>query len=266
MTNVLWRLENEPRLFVAMFIERHGNGDRIFFCLHGWSGDHTTFAPLANYLPEGVALYCVDLPGCGRSRPPREWRLEELTCEIAAEISRLDSHSVTVIGNCSGAILALSAMPLIAERVDRLILIDPFAFAPWYFKLFVATPVGKYAYLSTFANPIGRRITNLWLRRHRTRATDLTVSFRDVDHEVSYQYLRMLCAIEGIERFAWIERPVDIICGARTFGAIKRSVGMWRDLWPRARVFELEGVGHLPIVEATEELGRIIFHNHDRRT
>ncbi|HKQ77640.1 MAG TPA: alpha/beta fold hydrolase [Blastocatellia bacterium] len=244
---------------MAMFVERYGKGDRIFFGLHGWSGDHTTFAPLANYLPADASLYCADLPGCGRSQPPLEWRLEELASEIADEISNLDSPSVTVIGNCSGAILALAAMPRIAERVNRLILIDPFAFAPWYFKLFVATPVGKYAYYSTFANPVGRWITNLSLRRHRTGESDLTVSFRAVDHNASYHYLRMLCAIDGIERFAWIRRPIDIVCGERTFGAIKRSVGMWRAVWPHARLFELEGAGHLPIDEATEDLSRIVF-------
>jgi pimeloyl-ACP methyl ester carboxylesterase len=244
---------------MAMFVERYGGGDRIFFGLHGWGGDHTTFAPLVNYLPADAALYCADLPGCGRSQPPREWRLEELASEIAAEISKLDSQSVTVIGNCSGAILALAAMPRIAERVNRLILIDPFAFAPWYFKLFVATPIGKYAYYSTFANPVGRWITNLSLRRRRTGASDLTVSFRVVDHSASYHYLRMLCAIDGIERFAWIQSPIDIVYGERTFGAIKRSVGMWQGVWPHARVFELEGAGHLPIEEATEDLSRIVF-------
>jgi pimeloyl-ACP methyl ester carboxylesterase len=70
----------------------------------------------------------------------------------------------------------------------------------------------------------------------------------------------MLCAIDGIERFAWIESPVDIISGGRTFGAIKRSIGMWRSLLPQARVFELEGAGHLPIEEATEEMSRIVFN------
>jgi pimeloyl-ACP methyl ester carboxylesterase len=242
-----------------MFVERYGQGDRTFFGLHGWSGDHTTFAPLANYLPADAALYSADLPGCGRSQPPREWSLEELTNEIAAEINKLNSPATTIIGNCSGAILALAAMPLIAERVDRLVLIDPFAYAPWYFKVFVATPIGKYAYYSTFANPIGRWITNLSLRRHRTEATDLTGAFRAVDHRASYQYLRILLALDEIERFAWIRRPIDIVCGERTFGAIKRSIGMWRTVWPHAMVFEIEGAGHLPIEETTEDLCKIVF-------
>ena len=244
---------------MTMFVERYGSGDRIYFGLHGWSGDHTTFAPLLDYLPTDVTFYCADLPGCGRSPAPGEWRLDELALEIAAEISKLNSLSVTLIGNCSGAILALAAMPRIAERVNRLILIDPFAFAPWYFKLFVATPIGKYAYYSTFANPLGRWITNLSLRRHRTESSDLTVSFREVDHSASYEYLRILCSIDGIERFAWIRHPIDIVCGERTFGAIKRSIDMWRGVWPQARVFELQDAGHLPIEEATENLSRIVF-------
>jgi len=246
-------------MFVAMFVERYGQGDRVFFGLHGWSGDHTTFAPLVNYLPPDATLYSADLPGFGRSQPPREWRLEELTNEIAAAISELGSQSITVIGNCSGAILALAAMPRISERVNRLILIDPFAFAPWYFKLFAATSIGKYAYYSTFANPVGRWITNLSLKRHRTGEADLTSSFRAVDHGASYRYLRMLCAIDGIAGFAWIQHPIDIVCGERTFNAIKRSVARWRGIWPQARVFEIEGAGHLPIEEATEDLSRIIF-------
>ena len=69
----------------------------------------------------------------------------------------------------------------------------------------------------------------------------------------------MLCAIDGIEEIGMDLSPIDIICGERTFGAIKKSVGMWRGVWPNARVFELEGAGHLPIEEATEDLSRIVF-------
>jgi pimeloyl-ACP methyl ester carboxylesterase len=242
-----------------MFIERYGNGNRTFFGLHGWSGDHTTFAPLAPYVPPDVTLYSVDLPGCGRTPRPNEWRLEELTKEIDSQIKTLRSRSITLIGNCSGAILALATMRRVSEMVDRLVLIDPFAYVPWYFKVFVAAPIGKYAYYSTFANPIGRWITNLSLKRHRTESTDLTSAFQSVDHEAAYQYLRMLCGAGRIESLAWIRGPIDIVCGERTFSAIKRSVGMWRGVWPQARVFELAGAGHLPIEEATEALGRIVF-------
>jgi pimeloyl-ACP methyl ester carboxylesterase len=242
-----------------VFVKRDGEGPRLFFGLHGWSGDHRTFAPLVRYLPPDAALLSVDLPGCGQSSPPREWDLDGIAGEIAAEIEKLKGQRVTIIGNCSGAILGLIALPLVAEKIERLVLIDPFAYAPWYFRLFVSTPVGEYAYYSTFANPVGRWITNLSLKYHRAEGTDLTASFRAVDHEVSYRYLKLLTEINDVGRFAGVGHPIDIVYGERTFGAVKKSTAIWQSLWPQSRAFELRGAGHLPIEEAAEELSRIVF-------
>lgn len=245
----------------AMFTKRYGQGERIFFGLHGWSGDHSTFAPLARFLPSDAMIVSPDLPGYGQSRPPHEWTLEALAEELTGEIEKLDAP-VTLLGNCSGALLGLSAMelrPRLAERINRMVMIDPFAYLPMYFKLFVTPPFGKYAYLSTFANPVGRWITNLSLKSHRTEETDLTGAFRRVDHQVSYRYLELLTGIDGIQRWAGLHKPVDIVFGERSFGAIKKSVGIWKGIWPQARAFELAGAGHLPILEATEALSRIVF-------
>ncbi|HEY8461256.1 MAG TPA: alpha/beta fold hydrolase, partial [Blastocatellia bacterium] len=119
-----------------MHVERYGSGSQVYFGLHGWSGDHATFAPLAAYLPAGVALYSADLPGYGRSPAPRRWELAEITDEITRAIAAIDSR-VAVIGNCSGAVFALLAAESLKGRVERLILIDPFAYLPLYFKIFL---------------------------------------------------------------------------------------------------------------------------------
>ena len=96
-----------------MFVTRDGEGSEVCFGLHGWSGTHTTFAPLVPHLPPGAALYSVDLPGYGQSLPPRRWDLAGLTDEIGAAIAGLGAEALTLIGNCSGALLGLLA----AERV-----------------------------------------------------------------------------------------------------------------------------------------------------
>lgn len=241
-----------------MRVECYGSGSRVYFGLHGWSGDHTTFAPLTRYLPAGVALYSVDLPGYGCSPVPRHWELAEITDEIARTIAAVDSP-VTVIGNCSGAIFALLAAERLPRRIERLILIDPFAYLPWYFKIFLHKHVGRYAYYSTFANPVGRWLTNLSLSKHRAADTNLTESFVSVSHDVAYRYLTLLSELNDIARFGRLRLPVDLIYGARTFGAIKESIALWRGVWPHARCHELAGAGHLPIQEATGQLGEIVF-------
>ncbi|HZN10168.1 MAG TPA: alpha/beta fold hydrolase [Blastocatellia bacterium] len=249
-----------------MFVKRDGEGSEVCFGLHGWSGTHTTFAPLVPHLPPGVALYSVDLPGYGQSPPPRRWDLAGLTDEIAATIEGFGAEAVTLIGNCSGALLGLLAAERVSGRIKRLVLIDPFAYLPWYFKVFVAPGLGRYAYYSTFANPVGRWITNQSLTNHRAAKTDLTESFHRVDHAASYRYLRLLAGIEGIEQFAGLRQPIDLVYGARTFGAVKESVARWRGIWPQARSWELAEAGHLPIVEAPAALSRILFPAASLRT
>ena len=246
-----------------MQVERYGAGLEVCLGLHGWGGDHRTFTPIAAQLPSSASLYSADLPGCGRSPAPRDWKAMTIVDEIIATIEAIGADRITLIGNCSGANLALLAAAKIGPRVGRLVLIDMFAFMPRYFRLFTNKNFGRYAYYSTFANPAGRWVGNQSLRGHRTTETDLTSSFVAIDHKVAYQYLLMLSQIEGLEQFRDLKMPIDIVYGERTFGAVKRSVSQWLALWPHARTWELKGAGHLPIEEATEQLSRIIFDEEE---
>ena len=123
---------------------------------------------------------------------------------------------------CTGAIAAIFAAGNLKPRLTRLILIDPFAYVPWYFNVFLNGKWGWYA--STFANPVGRWLTNTTLRNKRTSETDLTDSFATIDHSVTYGYLKLFAGIEDIDQFKSIDVPVDIAFGERTFGAIKASL------------------------------------------
>ncbi len=246
-----------------MHVERYGEGPEVYLGLHGWGGDHRTFAPLATHLPATVSLYSADLPGCGQSPPPRDWEAATIAQEIIAAIQAIGAERITLIGNCSGANLALMAAMKLGSRIRRLVLIDMFAYMPRYFRLFTNPNYGRYAYYSTFANPVGRWVSNQSLRGHRTANTDLTSSFGTVDHNVAYQYLLMLGEIGGPEQFSDLTMPIEIVYGERTFGAVRRSVPQWRAVWPQSQAVELKGAGHLPIEEATEQLALVIFDDKE---
>lgn len=249
-----------------MYVKRYGSGEQLYFGLHGWSGDHRTFAPLAAHLPQRASLYSADLPGCGASPAKGVLTLDSITNEIAEAVHNIvPPHGrITLIGNCSGAILGLLVAQHIEAKLERLVLIDPFAYWPWYFRVFVAGSFGRHAYRTTFATSFGRWLTNQSLRGHRTAETDLTNSFSRIDHDVAQRYLALLSEVEGIERFAGLQRvPVDIVYGERTFGAVKKSIAMWQGIWPQARARELKGAGHLPILEATKSLSEIIFEGNE---
>lgn len=254
-----------------MFTKVYGTGERAFFGIHGWSGTHETFAPLLPHLPADARLISIDLPGHGRSPwiegagKRQRFDLAQLSGLIAAEMESVEAPTFTLVGNCSGGLFGLAAIehsPALLDRVERIVLIDPFAFVPWYFGIFMVPVAGRIFYQSTFANPLGRWLTNLSLRGKRAAETDLTHSFARVDHGASYRYLQLLTGIGSIERWARIEIETDIVHGARTFGAIRESIGRWRSLWPHIRIHELPAAGHLPILESPAELGELLFDYH----
>lgn len=240
-----------------MKVKRFGMGERFFFGLHGWSGDWRTFQPLVKDLPADVSLFSVDLPGCGASAQPREWTADAIAEEIAEEIINL-GRPVTVVGSCSGAIFGLQTALLIQNRIERVVMIDAFAFWPSYFKIFLHPVIGRRVYFTTFANPLGRWFTNLSLRSKRKRSTNLTDGFDAVDHETTYRYLHVLDGIDPL-RFGQLSIPIDVLYGEKSFAAVQRSAKVFEDLCPAARSTRLAGAGHLPLLEATEQIRQILF-------
>ncbi|HEX7317244.1 MAG TPA: alpha/beta hydrolase [Pyrinomonadaceae bacterium] len=242
-----------------MFVERHGQGVEVYFALHGWGGDRRTFAPLAPFVPEDASLYAADLPGCGDSDAPREWTVDAVVEEIVEAVREIEATDVTLVGNCGGAVFALLAARELRGLVKGVSMIDPFAYLPRYFKLFNAGEFGRRAYEATFANPVGRWLTNQSLRGRRAGAGDLTASFAAVDHEAARRYLALYEEVGGVEVFRGFDAPVEIAYGERTFGAVKRSLALWREVLPHACVRELKGAGHQPFAEAPAQVAEVIF-------
>jgi pimeloyl-ACP methyl ester carboxylesterase len=247
-----------------MYFFRRGKGDWGIVGFHGWSGDHHTFDPLLDQIPEGYAFYALDLPGCGKSGLPQEWEMRSLAREVALELIGLNRQGLTLVGSCSGAIMtAFVARELIQmekkDWVRRLVMIDPFAFCPWYFQLFLIPVMGPLMYATAFANPVGRGITNLFLWDKRAGHTHLTRDFAGVNHWVVWKYLKMLSECGRPAQFRGLDLPVDIVYGEKTFSAVRKSVLEWREALPQSRIAKLKEVGHLPISEGTKQVAEVVF-------
>lgn len=242
-----------------MNFERYGQGERVYIGLHGWGNDRRVFAPLAAHVPAHASFYCADLPGCGNSAPPRVWSVEAVTSEVLETIRSLKAGRVTIVGHCGGAIFALFAALADEERVERVVAVDPFAYLPRYFRLFTGEGFGRRAYEATFANSFGRRATNFFLNAGRDSQTDMTASFSATDHLAARRYLSLFASLESAEIFRGVSASVDLVYGEKSFGAVRRSIGLFQKAMPHARPICLRGARHMPFAEATGGLARIIF-------
>ena len=241
-----------------MSVRRIGGGAIGCFAIPGWGEDAGSFSPLEEHLCGIATIYAADPPGYGSAPAPHRYTVDEITARLENSYSAAcEMHGDRLgifLGNCSGAILASELAMRVASPPARLLLVDPFAFLPGYFRIFLKRGFGRHAYNSTFANPVGRWVTNQLVSGREERSTDMTGSFRVVDHEVTYRYLEMFGRIRGISRFRDLRSEVVIVTGERTFAAVKRSIDMWQELWPHAHVATIPGCGHLPIKEAPGRL------------
>ncbi len=195
--------------------------------------------------------------------------MERLVIEIAEALQALNHSEMTIIGSCSGGLFGLFVIKHLLEAgqsnlIKRLILIDPFAYFPWYFNVFVAPQMGKigwYAYCTTFANPIGRWMTNLSLKQHRAKGSNLTNSFAEINHRIIYRHLQLLAEAGDAKQFSCIKIPVVIVHGEKTFRAVRQSISCWHAILPQVTCRELKGVGHLPIEETPNEIAKILFQS-----
>lgn len=233
----------------------------LILAIHGWGGGLATFDPLKPLISSEVEVVSVDMPGYGKSQKPAEWTVRAAAAEPLVELIDALDGELTLLGNCSGAIFGMCAALERPQRFKRLVLIDPFAYFPWYFRIMVWPVVGRIFYRTAFENPLGRFITNLSLKHKRTNDSNLTASFAELSHEVVYQYLVLLHEVGGYKVFKPLRQisHIDVLVGERSFGAIHRSAQMWKSIWPHANIHVLPGAGHLPIEEATVDLAKSVL-------
>ena len=245
----------------AAHVELFGDGPRLFVGIHGWGSEHRkSFSDVLAHLPDDVTFAGVDLPGCGLTPKLDAMSFEAVNASVAEAIRGL-GRPATIIGSCAGSYHALPvARALGPELAPRLVLLEPFAYMPWFFSVFVTPVTGKLLYKMVFDNPIGQHLTQASLRRqHVSQGFDMVGAFAKNDLKVAYSYLEYYAAIPHHSTFADVQGQVRMITGESSWAAIRESIPMWRENWPEAESWVIGGAGHMFNQEAPARAAQAIF-------
>ena len=252
----------DPAAEPSVHVSTYGDGPRVLVGMHGWGSEHRkSYRDVLEHLPDDVTFHGVDLPGCGRSAPPPTWSWDAITDQLAARLDTLSpGQPITLVGACSGSYHALATAMRRPERLQALVLLEPFAYMPWFFRIFTLPVTGSLLYRMVFDNPIGRAATERSLRRQGVSSDfDMVDAFGKNDLATSYHYLKFYAQIPDHRVFAPIHTPVRVVTGQSSWRAIHDAVPMWRELWPDLEAIELAGVGHMFNQEAPERAAAAIF-------
>lgn len=88
---------------VNLYYEVKGEGNPIFL-IHGWSQDHTGFAPQLEALSKKYKVVALDLRGHGKSdRPEHGLTLKRFATDVEELMENLQLENVTLVGHSMGA-------------------------------------------------------------------------------------------------------------------------------------------------------------------
>lgn len=258
-----------------MFSVRSGKGEPVVL-VHGLGSCHEIWDEMLPQLQPGHELLAVDLPGFGQSPPLPEPSLEGLADAIESEMDAAGWKRAHLVGHSMGgwmvlelasrgrALRTVAITPVGGSADDELKVGRRNVTADRKGALF-ADKLPDAVLRAIFATGPVRKLA---VRQQMTRGQDASPDrlFRATrTMAAARSFDEMNAAINGgggliesnAERFGRIDTPVLIVTGAEDRIVLPAGGPRLRDAIPGAELLELPGVGHAPVLDRPEEIGRI---------
>src|SRR5262244_3050674 len=93
---------------IKLFFEDRGAGKPAFVFVHGWSCDHSVFAPQAEHFSQRHRVLSVDLRGNGESdKPQGSYPITNDADDIAYISEQLELGKIVAVGHSGGGLAVL---------------------------------------------------------------------------------------------------------------------------------------------------------------
>ncbi|MFZ3568501.1 alpha/beta fold hydrolase [Streptomyces sp. BH034] len=230
--------------------------------IHGSAGSLEHWDPVVPALAEAFRVIRVDLPGCGRSPAPATggFGVPEQARRIGAVLDRLGAERVTVVGHSSGCMVATALAEARTGAVAAVVLIG---MGPDLNAETGESPLVRLLLLPVVGPLLWRLRMPDALRKAASTAVTRPVPIPDsyvegamaMTHRAFVGTLRASEKYLGQralpERLAPLGLPLFVLFGAEDRRWRSSSAQLYRAV-PGARIELLPGVGHTPMLEATE--------------
>lgn len=211
------------------------NAEATAVYVHGLGGSATNWTDLAAQLAGHVPGLALDLPGFGRSEPPREfdYSIKAHADAVAAFVRGLDVGPVHLFGNSMGGAIAMNVAADHPELVRTLTLISPAVPDLRPFTSRMSDPRLAFAYLPLIGGPVRRRLAAEPMDKRVLRL--LNLCFAVVDRVPESRKLETAEEFAERERMVWASPALArSTIGLFRSWLVPRSRSMWT-LAPRIK-------------------------------
>lgn len=237
-----------------------GEGPPVVF-VHGYGGDLNNWLFNQEVLAEHHTVYAIDLPGHGgSSKDVGAGDLASMTAAVAAWLEALDIDRAHLVGHSMGGAVALQLAAVHPDKVASVTGIAPAGLGPDiamdYINGFIEASRGKKlepVLQMLVANPalVTRDMIEDVLKFKRIDGVDAALKkMRDALFPGGRQ------AVSLRDGLAKLSQPVQVIVGAKD--RIIPSAAHAKGLPGNVKVHVLENAGHMPHMEASSDVNRLI--------
>lgn len=246
---------------------------RVLVCVHGLTRCGRDFDFLARAMADQYRVVCPDVVGRGRSswlRDKRHYTIPQYCADMVTLLARLDAETIHWLGTSMGGLIgmALAAQP--GNRLSRLVMNDV---GPVVTAASIAR-IGEYlgnaprfasveqaeAFVRFVSAPFGALTDAQW--RHLTVHTLRPLA--DGGFEMAYDpgiaepFRQAMGQGEDVELWAVYDAvacPTLLLRGAQSDLLTEATARQMGERGPRARVVEVPGVGHAPVLMEPGQIG-----------
>jgi pyruvate dehydrogenase E2 component (dihydrolipoamide acetyltransferase) len=255
----------DGREIAALLAGPEAAAEKIVF-LHGLTGSQSTWMALLGSLVERYRVATLDLPGHGKSdkRSPEttDYSIASLAAAVDEAMRSLGLAPAIVVGHSLGGAVALQLALTQPKAVRALVLIDSAGLgkdiAPELLDLVAAEPTTESAraLLSLFLNDQKLVLDRGVEEMRQNLSADGAHAAVNAVASAAFSRDEQTTGLEA--RLGDIERPTYIVWGeldrvipaAQAAAAQEQIPGSWLDV--------MEGVGHVPQVEAPVQLANLL--------
>jgi len=230
-------------------------------CVHGFGGDKETWLLMAPWLPRRLRTVLVDLPGHGASSAMRDASARAQAALLAAFLDHLGIERAVIAGNSMGGGIALRFARDYPERVRALVLIASVSAVAVPNELTAALDRGENLLVPDSLEKTDEFLRTVTAKPPRVpRAVQRYVAAERVARqaELDVIFQRWRAAADVPADLEAITAPTLVIHGALDRIVHPATADQLAARLPRARRVILDGIGHVPQLEAPTQVARLI--------
>ncbi len=243
---------------VTLAYERRGRG-APFVLLHGFPLDHTIWEPVVALMDERAEVILPDLRGHGASEAPKTpYSMDDMADDVAALLDRLDVARAVIVGHSMGGYVALAFAARHPGRLAGLGLVATHAWAD--------TPERRAARRAQMDEVVkgGVAVLTEGMAAKLTSDAALAARLRELilrtpPAGVIGALRAMATRPERTDVLASLRVPAVVVVGMNDAILPPERGREMVALLPQARLVEIAGAGHMPMMEAPRQVAEALM-------